>query len=94
MEILQYIKVFCKKFSSNSLSAYQFVNKFSGKTKSYSKHQNFNCDETGLYIGMLLGYFSISTQPARWNKKSQRQGNNKCLYKCQWNNKVTFIIDW
>ena len=39
-----------EKLSSDSSSAEQFVNAFSGISKGYSEHQIFNCDETGLYF--------------------------------------------
>jgi len=91
---LRNLKLCGEKLSADSLAANKFINEFSVITKGYSEHRILKCDETGLYFRMLPGYTltSVHNRPDG-TKKSKRQGDNKCLCKCQLNNKATFIVN-
>ena len=73
-------KICLEKLSSESSSADQFVNEFSGITKTYSKHQIFDCDETRLYFRMSPGYTlaSVHNWPDGTKKSKDRMTINAC----------------
>ena len=67
------LKICNEKLSSDSSSADQFVNEFSGLTEGYSKHQIFNCDETRLYLRILPGFTlaPVHNRPDGLKKKTK-----------------------
>ena len=77
---LRNLKICGEKLSSDSSSAEQFVNEFSGITEGYSEHQIFNCDETGLYFRMLPGHTlaSVHNWPDGTKKAKDRVTINAC----------------
>ena len=69
---LQNLKIYGEKIISDSSSTNQFVNKFSGITKDFSKHQIYNSDKTGI-VKVLKNvawiYLSTSTLLAGYGTK-------------------------
>ena len=74
------LKICGEKLSADSSAANKFINEFSVITEGYSKHQIFNCDETGLYFRMLPGHTlaSVNDRPDGTKKAKDRVTINAC----------------